>query len=141
MALLYSRPKPNSALVGADGRITPEWFNYLSGLDGVSGDTTGLQSQINALQAEINALPSGPNLLLLGPQSVQVDGSSAFGYTLQLVNDSVTPGPDRYYGTDGAGAKGFHTMPTGTGIMPMVTGEVPPVLLYQEDGSLVYYEV
>jgi len=27
------------------------------------------------------------------------------------------------------------------GVLPMVTGEVPPVLLYQEDGSLIYFEV
>lgn len=29
----------------------------------------------------------------------------------------------------------------GGDILPMVTGEVPPVLLYQEDGSLIYFEV
>lgn len=27
------------------------------------------------------------------------------------------------------------------GILPMVNGDVPPVLMYQEDGSLIYFEV
>jgi hypothetical protein len=32
---------------------------------------------------------------------------------LQLVGDAASPGNSRYYGTDGAGAKGFHVLPAG----------------------------
>src|SRR5690606_34698660 len=30
---------------------------------------------------------------------------------LQLAGDEVTPGADKFYGTDGAGGKGFHPLP------------------------------
>jgi hypothetical protein len=31
---------------------------------------------------------------------------------LQLVNDALTPGNDKYYGTDATGTKGYHDLPT-----------------------------
>ncbi len=40
-------------------------------------------------------------------KSVQGDGVLT---NIELVNDSLTPGNDKYYGTDSSGAKGFHSM-------------------------------
>ena len=39
---------------------------------------------------------------------------------LKLVNDSATPGINRYYGTDGAGVKGFHVVPGASQIIQNV---------------------
>ena len=35
--------------------------------------------------------------------------------TLSLVNDAASPGNSKYYGTDGAGARGYHDLPAGGG--------------------------
>ena len=35
--------------------------------------------------------------------------------TVSLVNDNATPGASRYYGTDGAGTKGFYSLPSSGG--------------------------
>jgi hypothetical protein len=43
--------------------------------------------------------------------SIEVDTGS-----LQLVGDSATPGNGRYYGTDGSGTRGFHSLPAGDGV-------------------------
>lgn len=37
------------------------------------------------------------------------------GKGFKLENDETTPGNLKYYGTDGAGGKGFHSLPIGTG--------------------------
>lgn len=42
--------------------------------------------------------------------SIEVDAGE-----LQLVGDEASPGNSKYYGTDGAGAKGFHDLPAGGG--------------------------
>jgi hypothetical protein len=39
---------------------------------------------------------------------------------LKLSGDSATPGNDKYYGTDGSGAKGFYPLPTGGGSATLV---------------------
>jgi len=36
------------------------------------------------------------------------------GNTINLYNDSASPGNSQYYGTDSGGARGFHTLPSGT---------------------------
>jgi hypothetical protein len=46
-------------------------------------------------------------------KSIEADSSiNTFG-ALQLVNDEATPGNSKYYGTNGAGAKGFHVLTGG----------------------------
>jgi len=42
-----------------------------------------------------------------------VTGDGSVGDPLQLVNDNVAPGNSYYYGTDGAGTKGFFPLTTG----------------------------
>lgn len=44
-------------------------------------------------------------------KSLSGGGNLGADRTLELVNDNASPGATRYYGTDGAGAKGFHPMP------------------------------
>jgi len=48
---------------------------------------------------------------ILGGNSVAGGGDLTADRTLTLVNDASAPGNLQYYGTDGAGAKGFHSLP------------------------------
>lgn len=50
--------------------------------------------------------------------SIVGDGNTV---SLTLENDSATPGTSKYYGTDGAGAKGFHAMP----VIPVAASAAP----------------
>lgn len=62
---------------------------------------------------------------------------------LALENDEATPDPSHYYGTNDAGERGFHPLPepsAGGGILPMVNGETPPVLMYGGN-QLIYARV
>lgn len=51
--------------------------------------------------------------------SVVIDGLN----NVALDGDAAAPGNSQYYGTDGAGVKGFHSLPTDTGITEL-TGDV-----------------
>ncbi|MDV2988580.1 MAG: hypothetical protein P3T54_00240 [Dehalogenimonas sp.] len=49
---------------------------------------------------------------VLTQHSITGGGNLSADRTLNLVNDEATPGNSKYYGTSGAGAKGWHTLPT-----------------------------
>jgi len=53
---------------------------------------------------------SGANISVARKNSIEIDSGE-----IQLVGDNATPWNSRYYGTDWAGTKGFHTLPTGWG--------------------------
>ncbi len=81
-------------------------------LNYVDGVTSAIQTQLDA-----KALSSRT---ITGATSITGGGSLTADRTLSLVNDSAAPGNNQYYGTDGAGAKGFYAVPTGT--LPTQTG-------------------
>ena len=60
--------------------------------------------------------------------------------TLSLVNDAATPGSSKYYGTDGAGARGYHDLPAGGGDshVPDPALETDGRSLEVSSGALVY---
>lgn len=69
-----------------------------------SQDAVGLMVDTNSL-----VYTDGTPLLAVKTQmSITSDGSG-----LKLVNDSATPGNSKLYGTDGAGVKGWFTIPAG----------------------------
>jgi len=55
------------------------------------------------------------SLLIATQDSLTGGGDLSANRTLSLVNDAATPGNDKYYGTDGFGAKGFHDLPAAGG--------------------------
>lgn len=56
------------------------------------------------------------NRVVQGSHSIQGGGKLSEDINLTLVNDSSTPGEDKYYGTDDNGVKGWHALPAnGTG--------------------------
>ena len=56
---------------------------------------------------------------VLTENSVEISGSNR----VALVGDEASPGNSEYYGTNGAGTKGFYPLPTDTGITEL-TGDV-----------------
>jgi hypothetical protein len=50
---------------------------------------------------------------VVGEESISVDASDPLNPVVTLLNDEETPGISQYYGTDGTGVKGFHSIPTG----------------------------
>lgn len=105
MADEYPIPKPQAPLLLSNGCPTNEWWNYWNNLllDAVGAD---YQEQINALLAMIQALQS-ETFSLSGPGSVLVTGANG-NFTVQLVNDSASPGLSFYYGTDDSGDKNWY---------------------------------
>ena len=69
----------------------------------VISDTTGLQTALDAKTDE--------TITVSGGTSLTGGGDLTANRTISLVNDAATPGNSRYYGTDGAGTKGFHAIP------------------------------
>lgn len=68
-------------------------------------DTTNLQTALDTKADE--------TITVTGATSLTGGGDLTSSRTIALVNDAATPGNSRYYGTDGAGAKGFHALPAG----------------------------
>lgn len=134
---------------------TPEYYRFLDGLQrlqsgsATASDIAELQAQITAIQAEIDALPSGqsyPTLLTTAPlttsgllqngfaqlgvntlNSIVIDGSA-----LQLSGDMAEPGNAYFYGTDGAGAKGF------VQVGSVLAGSASVDLTINADGSVTF---
>lgn len=68
-------------------------------------DTTGLQAALDAKADE--------TVTISGATSLTGGGDLTANRTLSLVGDAANPGNSRYYGTDGTGTKGFHSLPAG----------------------------
>lgn len=108
MALRYPKPQPNSGITIPGDRPSVEWYNYITQFEDVTADTSVLQDEINALRVLIAELEDGVGVSIIGLDSVQVSGTSSFGYQIQLVGDVVAPDVEQYYGTDTSGNRGWH---------------------------------
>lgn len=104
-----SIPQPTEPLIDGSGRITRNWYNYLRGQIGESA-IAALQAQIDALWAAIEQGGSGSDVSLTGSFSVQVLGTAEDGFFIQLRNDTQTPDPASYYGTNAEGSRGWHLL-------------------------------
>lgn len=62
-----------------------------------------------------------------GITSLTGGGDLSTNRTLSLVNDSASPGNDRYYGTNGSGTKGYFALPTG-GTVPDANASTKGIL-------------
>lgn len=67
-------------------------------------DVTNLQTSLDAKADE--------TITVTGATSLTGGGDLTANRTISLVGDAASPGNSRYYGTDGAGTKGFHTIPS-----------------------------
>lgn len=70
-------------------------------------DVTNLQTSLNSKADE--------TITITGGTSLAGGGDLTANRTLTLLGDAATPGNTHYYGTDGAGTKGFFPIPAGSG--------------------------
>lgn len=144
-------PRYGQSFLLPNGSIAPVWYDYLRTLD-ASSLTAEIERQVQANTEAIKALqqagfgdylPAGA--YILGVDSVETFGDLASGTQVRLRGDSAAPEASRYYGTNADGERGFHPVPEpspggGGGILPMVNGEAPPVLMYGGN-QLIYARV
>lgn len=139
-------PRYDSRFLDPSGRVTREWRDYLRTLEPAEASDT-IRRELARLQKQVDELEQGaaPEIHnVLGRNSVETFGLLPTGDVfVQLRGDQGSPGPSLYYGTNDAGERGFHPLPepsTGGGILPMVNGETPPVLMYGGN-QLIYARV
>jgi len=88
----------------------PDATASTKGVVQLAGDLGGTAS-VPTVPALANKVGTSRQVSTSG--SLSGGGDLSADRTLALVNDSSTPGNSQYYGTDGAGAKGYHALPTG----------------------------
>ena len=77
-----------------------------------------------ATQAQLDQIATNTSdILSKRDTTAQKNSIEDDGGDLQLVGDSASPGNEKYYGTDAAGAKGFHNLPSSSGGVQSVTGD------------------
>ena len=101
-ALVFTTSPPSSTVVPS-----MSFINLKDCPQSYSG-TTGniLSSTGNSLQF-INVAFTTPNDSSIIPKQSNLSSSIQF----KLVNDSLTPGPNKYYGTNASGVKGWYDLP------------------------------
>lgn len=95
--------------VGPDGRLPLEYWKFLRDLVTYVRQTQGNTTDLSAISARLDALEAASQSGVSGRASVQAIQQEA-ETVLQLVGDLVVPGLSRYYGTNPAGAKGWHEL-------------------------------
>lgn len=115
MAANPTIPRPDAELLNRQwqGRPASEWYTFWQQLLQFVRENGGTQADIAALEARVAALEAdgATDAVIQGLYSVAVLGSLEDGtVTVQLVNDTDTPGNTYYYGTGPTGAKGWFTV-------------------------------
>jgi len=82
----------------------------ISKLSNTSGTNTGDVTVSDTDTVDLTLTGQALSADVITQMSITSDASG-----VKLSGDAATPGNSKYYGTDGAGAKGFHTLPSGGG--------------------------
>jgi len=135
-------PNQRSWKDGGGNPLPVEFFKFFRELLSFVQQAGGNSVDISGILARLDALEAAGNATIQGLASVLVQGSLADGNVqLLLDGDEASPDASSYYGTDEAGAKGFHAFPETPSMLPIVTGEIvsgQPVFVIGPDGSLIY---
>lgn len=158
-------PGARARLTNPDGTCTGEFYRFFQrlapskALSDVADQVTNITNILNGGGAFLPATThleavdglTSTGLLSTGFMSISLeDVTQGTGGTLQKITvdrkgrvvesspadtDDLPEGATNLYFTDARARAAVHP------VLPVVTGEVPPVLVYLEDGSLVYSEV
>lgn len=81
----------------------------------------------------------GITLTVTGATSLTGGGDLTTNRTLSLVNDSASPGNNKYYGTNGLGTKGYHDVPSGASSLITINAQTSTsyTLVLGDGGALV----
>lgn len=131
----YTLPAPTTTVIGGVKRNVGTGGQFVSGVDAAgslvystpagAGDVVGPASAVDGHLVLFNGTSGkllktagfdGTNLVTGGrtvatANSLTGGGDLAANRTLALVNDEATPAASRYYGTNGAGTRGYHALP------------------------------
>lgn len=99
-----------SSVAGKTGAVTLVKGDV--GLSNVDNTSDANKPVSTATQAALDTKPN-ETLTITGTTSLTGGGDLTANRTLSLVNDSASPGADRYYGTNSGGAKGWYALPGG----------------------------
>lgn len=90
-----------------------DYYNFFEDIQNAIGLTAD-QDSLDDLDKRVTALEDdeGDGTKVLGAMSISVQQPNELtgGWTVALVADSQYPGNNKFYGTGGAGAKGFHAV-------------------------------
>jgi len=121
-----SEVKLDAALVAkvnaSSSGVAPDATPSIKGIVRLSGDLSGTA---DAPTVPGLAGKASNTVTVTGVTSLTGGGDLTANRTIGLVNDAATPGNSQYYGTDGAGAKGYHAIPVAT----IANGSITPVKL------------
>ena len=81
----------------------------------VAGVTRVYYQRSDSTEVEMGAATSTGTVTNIATSNSITGGPITTTGTIQLVNDSASPGNSKYYGTDGSGTKGWFTLPGGGG--------------------------
>lgn len=127
-------PAPTSGQVLAFDSGSGQWISSTVSSTTVNDATTTTKGivQLAGDLGGTSAAPTVPGLAsrALTSRQIATTGSLTGGgnltadRSLSLVNDSASPGADRYYGTDSGGTKGYFALPAGGGGSVTLAGDV-----------------
>lgn len=116
--------------------VSPIYADEAGGSDCCYTDAMAIAAVEGVLASSITvtwtASPTSIQASVVSQMSVTADASG-----LMLVADQASPGLGKYYGTDGAGSKGWHDLPTGTSYSVADTATVDMTLT----GTLISADV
>jgi hypothetical protein len=113
----------------ATGQLRLHNYTTSTSFASVSGASVGVLNVDNQGQVFVGAGGGGS---ILTTDSITGDGT--LGNEVKLVNDSLTPGNSKYYGTDGSGTKGFFTLPN-TSISPIDGNYIDQTAMIADQGN------
>ena len=114
-------PRAQAGFLDGAGRPLAEWRRFFESLAALTTEST-LQAEISTILARIAALEAAEGQgSVAGQASIVTYGQLATGLTVALAGDSSSPGASHYYGTDAAGAKGFHLATTTPAVMARIS--------------------
>lgn len=116
-------PSTIASTVVSDATVSAKGIVQLTGDLGGTASAPTVPALANKAESSRQITTSGS---LVGGGNLTVDR------TISLANDSAAPGASRYYGTDGAGAKGYFALPSGGGASSL-TGDVTGI----ESGGVI----
>lgn len=124
-----------SQISGAPSVTTdaPSNGNIYARLDGAWYNISSLW--VNALQAEDIAFLQICGAVITA-DSIQGGWNGTIFAPLSLVGDSASPGNWKFYGTNGSGTKGYHSLPSGS-FIPPITRKTSGYTATDSDGTII----